>query len=157
MEYLKKILGGIAPLLATALGGPLAGAAVSFIGDKLLGDSNASVESIVTAFKDPAAFVKIKEIDSNFKLEMAKLTAAMDKGQIEINKIEAASDSIFKSGWRPFCAWVCVSAMVVNFIIAPFTVLFGIHLPVLDMGEMMPVLLGLLGLGGLRSYDKRNK
>ena len=82
--------------------------------------------------------------------------------QIEVNKIEAASPSIFVSGWRPAAGWTCVLAMCFNFVIAPL-INWGtelVHheatLPILDLTIMMPVLLGMLGLGGMRSYEKRN-
>lgn len=81
--------------------------------------------------------------------------------QMEINKQEAAHQNLFVAGWRPGAGWVCVIAMAFNFILAPLinwgTELSGqdIVLPVLDLTIMMPVLLGMLGLGGMRSYEKR--
>jgi len=83
--------------------------------------------------------------------------------QIEVNKAEAASGSVFKGGWRPFIGWVCGVAFAYHFILQPiilFAVLTaGIQLPPLpqfDMSQMMPVLLGMLGLGGLRTYEKKS-
>jgi hypothetical protein len=83
------------------------------------------------------------------------------KGQIDINKAEAASGSIFKGGWRPFIGWVCGVAFAYHFILQPFLI-FGFAavgaeippLPEFDMGTMMPVLMGMLGLGSLRSFEK---
>ena len=81
--------------------------------------------------------------------------------QIEVNKAEAASGSVFKGGWRPFIGWVCGFAFAYHFILQPIlifgTAVAGISLPPLpefDMSQMMPVLLGMLGLGGLRTYEK---
>jgi len=82
--------------------------------------------------------------------------------QIEVNKAEAASGSVFKGGWRPFIGWVCGFAFAYHFILQPL-LLFGIlvagvslpPLPAFDMSQMMPVLLGMLGLGGLRTYEKK--
>jgi hypothetical protein len=88
--------------------------------------------------------------------------------QMEINKQEAAHKSLFVAGWRPGAGWTCVVAMAFNFVIAPLinwaTAVFGyvapsgelLVLPVLDLEVMMPVLLGMLGLGGMRSYEKKN-
>lgn len=76
--------------------------------------------------------------------------------QIEVNKSEAENANWFVSGWRPGAGWVCVAAMANNFLIVPYAQAAGIDVPTLEMGEMMPVLLGMLGLGGMRSYDKRN-
>jgi len=82
--------------------------------------------------------------------------------QIEVNKAEAASSSVFKGGWRPFIGWVCGFAFAYHFILQPIllfgTALAGVSLPPLpefDMSQMMPVLLGMLGLGGLRTYEKK--
>jgi len=82
--------------------------------------------------------------------------------QIEVNKAEAASGSLFKGGWRPFIGWVCGIAFAYHFIIQPIlifgTAAAGISIPPLpqfDMSSLMPVLLGMLGLGGLRTYEKK--
>ena len=76
--------------------------------------------------------------------------------QIEVNRQEASSASLFVAGWRPGAGWVCVAAMANNFILIPYGSAFGLDLVPLDLEYMMPVLLGMLGLGGMRSYDKRN-
>ena len=78
--------------------------------------------------------------------------------QVEVNKTEAASPSIFVSGWRPFIGWVCGLAMAFNYVALPILESFDVVEGVapLDLEVMMPVLLGMLGLGGMRSYEKRN-
>jgi hypothetical protein len=86
------------------------------------------------------------------------------KGQLEINKAEAASGSIFKGGWRPFIGWVCGVAFAYHFVIQPFIV-FGVAaagveippLPEFDMSSLMTVMMGMLGLGGLRTFEKTKK
>jgi hypothetical protein len=84
--------------------------------------------------------------------------------QIEVNKAEAASGSIFKGGWRPAVGWVCASAFAYHFVLQPvllFVVaLTGTQLPTLpefDMGTLLPVLGGMLGIGGLRTYEKQKR
>jgi hypothetical protein len=84
--------------------------------------------------------------------------------QLEVNKIEAASGSLFKGGWRPAIGWICGLALFWSFILQPFLVffllVFGVDLPPLpEVGtaDLMPILLGMLGLGGLRSYEKVQK
>jgi hypothetical protein len=84
--------------------------------------------------------------------------------QIEVNKAEAASGSVFKGGWRPFIGWVCGSAFAYHFVLQPvivFVVLtVGVDLPPLpefDMASLMTVMMGMLGLGGLRTYEKQNR
>ena len=84
------------------------------------------------------------------------------KGQLEINKAEAASGSVFKGGWRPFIGWVCGIAFAYHFVLQPLIVFVvtaaGVEIPELpsfDMGSLMTVMMGMLGLGGLRSYEKK--
>jgi len=77
------------------------------------------------------------------------------KRQIEVNQQEAAHKSLFVAGWRPFIGWTCGIAMANNFVLMPYlAAFFSLDVPVLDMGEMMPVLMGMLGLGAYRSYEK---
>ena len=81
-------------------------------------------------------------------------------GQIKVNEAEASSDNLFKSGWRPAIGWVCGIAFSLHFVFFPildwFLVLFG-HTAIVipfDMSTLMTVLGGLLGLGGLRTFEK---
>ena len=97
------------------------------------------------------------------KEEKAQLIMEINKAQIEVNKIESASDNIFKSGWRPFTGWVCSFALAYHFVLQPFLmflcVSFGhpMELPVFDMSTLTTVLFGMLGLGGMRSLEKVKK
>jgi hypothetical protein len=74
--------------------------------------------------------------------------------QLEVNKVEAGHKSLFVSGWRPFIGWVCGSAMAFNFMALPLLMGAGVNVEPLDMANMMPVLMGMLGLGGMRSFEK---
>jgi len=81
--------------------------------------------------------------------------------QIEVNKAEAASTSVFKGGWRPFIGWVCGTAFAYHFVLQPLLVfiiaVYGLQVPDLpdfDMASLMTVLGGMLGLGGLRTFEK---
>lgn len=82
------------------------------------------------------------------------------KEQIKVNQAEAAHGSVFVSGWRPAVGWICATGLAFNFIIVPlgnFTLVLaekGVVVPSLDLSEMMPVLLGMLGLGAYRSFEK---
>ena len=73
--------------------------------------------------------------------------------QLAVNK-EEAKGNWFQSSWRPATAWVCVIGMALNFLVAPICAAFDINVPQADTSVMMPVLMGLLGLGGLRSFEK---
>jgi len=85
------------------------------------------------------------------------------KGQLEVNKAEAASTSLFVAGWRPAVGWVCVLGMASNFVLIPMVnfilalVESTITVPLIDTSTMMPVLLGMLGLGAMRSAEKIKK
>ncbi len=85
------------------------------------------------------------------------------KAQIEVNKVEAASSNLFVSGWRPFIGWTCGLGMFGNFITIPFSnfvlalVGMDIVIPLVPLETMMPVLMGMLGLGAMRSFEKTRK
>tara|TARA_R110000765_G_scaffold93810_1_gene176909 strand:- start:5995 stop:6399 length:405 start_codon:yes stop_codon:yes gene_type:complete len=81
--------------------------------------------------------------------------------QVEVNKAEAQHRSLFVAGWRPFVGWICAVALFYHFVLNPI-ILFSAgwagaeipELPAFDMDSLMTVLLGMLGLGGLRSFEK---
>ena len=75
------------------------------------------------------------------------------KLQLEINR-EEAKGNWFQSSWRPATAWVCVLGFTVNFLISPLAAPFGFVIPQAAMSIMMPVLLGMLGLAGARSFER---
>lgn len=95
--------------------------------------------------------------------QKAELAAALVvvQGQLAVNQVEAGSSSVFVAGWRPFIGWVCGSACAWNWVGLPMTKM-GLALaggPVLDLApadltEMLPVLMGMLGLGALRTHEK---
>ena len=97
-----------------------------------------------------------REIEAKLTDSLAKL----DLVQAETNKVEAGHRSLFVAGWRPFIGWSCGFALAYTYVLQPILT-FGlaqagylIDLPAVNLGEMMPVLMGLLGLGGLRSWEK---
>jgi len=73
--------------------------------------------------------------------------------QIELNT-QDAKGNWFQSSWRPLCGHVCVLGLAVNFLVSPIAAGFGVEVPQADMSVMMPVLMGMLGLGGLRSFER---
>lgn len=97
------------------------------------------------------------------KLRLLELQQAGELAQISVNQEEAKSSSLFVSGWRPSIGWVCSVACAWNWIglpVAKFAVLFlgyaAIDMSPADLSEMMPILLGMLGLGGFRTIEKLN-
>jgi hypothetical protein len=111
-------------------------------------------------------FIEDKDQKSALAHEIAtmsqKYAQEIAKGQMAINQVEAAHKSLFVSGWRPALAWVCVLGMFGNFITIPFSnfvlALLGIDIviPLVPLETMMPVLMGMLGLGAMRTYEKKN-
>lgn len=100
------------------------------------------------------------------KLELLKMQQSGDlavmTGQLEINKIEAGSTNLFVSGWRPFIGWVCGISLTYAAIIEPLSrfiakVVFSYtaEFPVIDTTLTLQILLGLLGLAGMRSWEKK--
>lgn len=81
-------------------------------------------------------------------------------GQIEVNKVEAAHASIFVAGWRPFIGWTGGVGLAYSFVLSPFIEflarVFGFTqpMPELDTGQLMTLVLAMLGVGAMRSYDK---
>jgi len=127
--------------------------------------------SLIASLIGPVSSLLDKVIpDADVKAKLAHEIATMSDqhaqqlalAQVEVNKAEAASGSLFKGGWRPFVGWICGIALLYHFILSPL-ILFGVSLagvdippiPEFDMGSLMTVLMGMLGLGGLRTYEKQ--
>jgi hypothetical protein len=124
-----------------ALIGPVAGLLDKFIEDK---DQKAKLAHEISTMAERHA------------LELAK-------GQLEINKVEAQHRSMFVAGWRPFLGWGLSFAMIWHFVLVPLITFICAFagadipdLPFFDMESLMTVLLGMLGLGGLRTYEKKS-
>lgn len=124
------------------------------------------VDKLVGLIPDPAAREKAR-LEAEAQLvaqqdEMVKAFLASDQAQNLVNAEEAKSTNMFIAGARPFLLWVCAASFAWSFVIEPiaaFVITASGHslvLPKLDMSEMMPVLLGMLGLSGMRTYEKLN-
>ena len=118
--------------------------------------------SILGSLIDPATKLLDKVIeDKDQKAALAHEIATMAekhaqelaKGQIEINKLDAKGNWL-QSSWRPLAGYTCVLGLMVNFLVAPIAAGFGLVIPQADAGVMMPLLLGMLGLGGARSFER---
>ena len=126
--------------------------------------------SLIASLIGPVSGILDKVIpDSDMKAKLAHEIATMSDthaqqallAQLEINKAEAASGSLFKGGWRPAVGWVCALAFAYHYLLQPLLIFIltasGVdlpELPVFDMSTLLTVLGGLLGIGGLRSYEK---
>ena len=94
-----------------------------------------------------------KDLREKLSHEIATMADKQMSAQIEVNKVEAAHKSIFIAGWRPACGWVCISALAYSTIISP---ILGIWftVPVVDTSLLTTVLMGMLGLGAMRTFEK---
>lgn len=96
------------------------------------------------------------------QMQLMLIQAQQTTAQTDTNKVEAASSSIFVAGWRPMVGWVCGLAFGVQYVFGPLGTwiasLLGhpVIFPTMDFGTIFPILLGMLGLGGMRSYEKVN-
>lgn len=103
------------------------------------------------------------KLQAEITLELSKQDWQGILGQLEINKEEAKSANWFVAGWRPAIGWICGVAFAYHYVVQPmasfilvayFHSPFGKDLPVFDMESLLTVLLGMLGLGGLRTFEK---
>lgn len=97
-----------------------------------------------------------------FESQMLVAMTGLVQGQLEINKVQAQHSSVFVAGARPAIMWICGAGIGWNFVVKPIVMwvafIFGADLtdaPELDTSELTTILLGMLGLGGLRTYEKR--
>ena len=116
---------------------------------------------------DPAqkadAIFRLEELHAKGDSEKLQAEVQLILGQIEINKIEAAHPSMFVAGWRPFAGWICGLALAYATILEPFMRFFakvgfgyGGDFPVIDTNLTMQILIGMLGLGALKSTDMKS-
>ena len=112
--------------------------------------------------KEAADAAKLEVLRMSQQGELAQLAAetALATGQIEVNKIEAASSNLFVAGWRPMCGWICAMSLGFKYIGGPAVVMISgilghqIALPEINATELMPLLIGMLGLGAMRTTEK---
>ena len=126
---------------------------------------NGIISVIDKVIPDPAqkaqAQLAVLQLQQNGQLEQLKADVQASLAQVDVNKVEAASPSLFKSGWRPAVGWICAVALGVQFLLNPIgswvAALMGhpVQFPPLDLGTLMTLLFGMLGMGAMRSFDKK--
>jgi len=112
--------------------------------------------------KDEAAKIKLRvlEMENGKELEALKADTLLAQGQLEVNKEEAKSTSLFVAGWRPFIGWVCGSALAYQYLLRPllpwFAAVVGFPVPPLPGLEeaLTELVFAMLGLGGLRTFER---
>ena len=108
-------------------------------------------------------FVKDKDLQQKLSHDIATMAekhaqqlALQQIEEIEVNKAEAKGNW-FQSSWRPLIGWICGLSLAINYMVSPIMAGFGVDIPQADMTVMMPLLFGMLGISGLRSFDKYKK
>lgn len=120
-----------------------------------IGSLGDHVRSWITGEPNPETRAKLEET-------WMQVQSLLAKGQIDVNIAEAKSTSIFVAGWRPFIGWVCGIAIAWNMVVYPM-VTWGMAIwmpqqpvpPTIPLSALYPVVMGMLGLGGLRSWEKQ--
>lgn len=142
----------------------MAGFSLDAIGIGAVADFAGKILDRFIPDKAAADAAKLAMFEAMQKGDLAQLAASTDlaKGQLEVNKAEAVNVNWFVSGWRPAVGWVCVMGLFYEFIMRPLAT-FGAHLagvaldaPSLDIGALMTLLTGMLGLGAMRMVEKMN-
>ncbi len=118
--------------------------------DKLIGPVSGLLDKVIPD-KDQAAKLahEIATMSDKHAQELAM-------AQLEILKADAKGNW-FQASWRPLIGWICGISLGINYMVAPIAMGFGVVIPQADMSVMMPLLLGMLGISGMRSFDKLNK
>lgn len=124
--------------------------AVGDILDKIFPDKTAA----------EAAKVRLVELAQQGELARLQADTQLATSQADTNKVEASSTRLFVAGWRPFVGWICGFAVAFKFIGGPLIFMVGqatgypVELPRIETEELWPLLLGMLGLGAMRSVEK---
>lgn len=109
-------------------------------------------------FPDPtqkaAANYELLKLHQQGQLEILAQEIALAKTQTDTNTEEAKSANWFVAGWRPYIGWVCGTGLAYQFLVFPILIAFVPKVASLDMGTLLTLLLGMLGLGGMRTYEK---
>ena len=112
---------------------------------KFAGDMRSAITGDISAEKK-----------AELELKMVEFENAARNAQAEINKVEASSASFFVAGWRPAFGWIGVAVVAMIYLVNPLLKAFGIPVVEADMSDLWPVITGILGLSGMRTYEKKS-
>lgn len=131
--------------------------AIPILGDLIDGVKDIVSEVVVDKDKRDQVNLELRRLEDQAQARIDAQIAA----QIEVNKVEAASSSVLVAGWRPAVGWICAVALAYSFILMPFMAFFARvtfdytgEFPSIDMDAFLYVLLGMLGIGGMRTFEK---
>lgn len=168
---LENLVGRVAPEAGLLLGGPV-GAGIGGLISAALGVPNTPQAVAVAVQSDPEAGVKIQQMLSDERIKIAQMQSdykiaeltqanAALQAQVDVNKVESQSTRLFVAGWRPYAGWIGGTALAYVAIVEPVarfvavTVYhYGGAFPAIDTTITFQVLLGMLGLGSMRTMEK---
>ncbi len=126
------------------------------------------IESVSTGISGIASSIRSAitgEMSTEKKAELEKIALEAENlqkhTQLQVNLAEAQHQSILVAGWRPFIGWVCGLSMANNYIFRPWAIAIlsaagkTFEFPVIDLSLMIPIMTGMLGLAGMRTYEKK--
>lgn len=124
----------------------------------LLGGENNPISKLINLIPDPNEKRKMQQ---ELELHFMQAVAQLDTAQMDINKTEAATGNMFIAGWRPFIGWVCGFALAWTYVGSPFAVFVlsftpysNVVLPNIANDQLFELVLGMLGMSGLRTFEK---
>lgn len=137
---------------------------MSFIADIFSGTTKGALEGVGSLAKDLRSAMTGEmnpETRANIEQKILEIESAAKLAQLKVNETEARTGSLFIAGWRPSIGWVCSIALFYQFILYPLLLWANLAFkwgilspPVLDTDGLFPLITGMLGMGGLRSFDK---
>lgn len=163
---IAHVVAVVAPAIGTALGGApgglLAGLGVKVLTTVLGLPPDAPPPVVAQAVQDatPEQHIALRQADESFRAHAMDLAAQAMAGQVDLNKVEAGNASFFIAGARPTILWILAAGLAWGTVLDPMLSGViglwrpGVVLPVPDMSVILPLLVAMLGLGGLRSFDK---
>ena len=108
-------------------------------------------------------FVVDKDLKTKLSHELEKEIISLNRAQLEVNKVEAAHNNVFVAGWRPFIGWACGVSLAYHFIVEPiiqYTLIVNnidYNTPEFDFSQLSTIVMAMLGMSGLRTYEKIKK
>lgn len=129
--------------------------------DIILGPVAGLIEKYIPSSADKAAAqMELLKLQQSSDFQALDAAVKLSQAQTDVNKAEASSADKFTSRWRPFIGWICGAGLAVQFLVGPlFTWIVALAghpvvFPQLDMGTLLTLLAGMLGLGGMRTVEK---
>jgi hypothetical protein len=136
------------------------GIVAKLFGGSAVKDAGKALDDLFTSDEEKRALdAEVKKADLAFKTEQIKADVAVATAQIDLNKTEAQNPHLFVSGWRPAIGWTCALALFYQFLLLPLLTWLSSNVgwtppPTLDIQTLTTIVFSMLGMAGLRTYEK---